>query len=199
MKYNYITIEREYGCGGTQIGREVAKRLGIACCDREIYEMIAGKLGMSVSQVEEKEEKTTNSLLYSLAMLVNVQNGSNNTLTDEQKIHLAMQDEMIKIADAGKSVFIGHCAMEALKDRKGVLKVFIRADDVSKNERIANEYGITANNIGRIREKTDKRRRNTFYANTMKKWESPDNYDLILDSGKLGIENCVSILVGLLS
>ena len=198
MKYNYITIEREYGCGGTQIGREVAKRLGIACCDREIYEKIAGKLGMSVAEVEDKEEKTTNSLLYSLAMLVNVQNGK-DTLSAEQRIHLAMQDEMVRIADTGKSVFIGHCAMEALKDRRGVLKVFIRADDESKNQRIVNEYGIETGNVSRIREKVDKRRRNTFYANTMKKWEAPENYDLILDSGKLGVENCVSILAGLLS
>lgn len=198
MKYHYIAIEREYGCGGTQIGEAVAKELGIACCGREIYEKIADELGISAEEVESREENTVNSFLYAVSMLANAQNGNDSNLSLEQKIHLAMQKEMKEIAAKDKCVFIGHCAMEALKDRKNVLKVFIRADDASRNERIIQEYGISPDKVEQVKTRFDKRRKNTFYSYTAKKWDSPDNYDLILDSGKLGIERCVSILAGLL-
>lgn len=199
MKYRNIAIEREYGSGGMEIGQETARRLGIACCSHEIYEKVAEELGIPVSEVESREENSTSSFLYSIAMLTNVQNGKDSTLTTEQKIHLIMQREMQEIANTGKCVYVGHCAIEALKDRTDVLKVFIRADDTSKNQRMIEEYGIAKENVERRREKADKRRRNTFRSYTTKKWDSPDNYDLILDSGKLGVENCISILVGILS
>ncbi len=198
MKYRNIAIEREYGCGGTQIGETVAKKLGIACCSREIYEKIAKNLGISISEVERREENMTNSFLYSIVMLASVQNGKESALSLEQKIHLSMQEEMSAMANREKCVFIGHCAMEALKDREDVLKVFIRADDKSKRDRIIKEYGISPELVDKTREKFDRRRKDTFQVYTSKKWDNPDNYDLILDSGKLGIENCVSILVGLL-
>lgn len=198
MKYRYIAIEREYGCGGTQIGKEAAKELGIACCGSEIYEKIANELGISVEEVEKREENTVNSFLYAVSMLANAQNGNDSTLSVEQKIHLVMQQEIREIANKEKCVFIGHCAIAALKDRKDVLKVFIRADDAAKRERIINDYGISPDNVNQTKEKMDRRRRNTFYSYTARNWEEMDNYDLILDSGKLGIEKCVSILAGLL-
>lgn len=199
MRYRNIAIEREYGSGGTQIGQEVSKRLGIACCSKEIYEKVADVLGIPVDEVETREESVTNSFLYSIAMLSNVQNGKDSTLSTEQKIHLVMQKQMQEIANRESCVFIGHCAMEALKDRNDVLRVFVRADDASKNQRIVEEYGIAKENAERRREKFDKRRRNAFRFYTTKKWEAADNYDLILDSGKLGVDNCVEILVKLLT
>ncbi len=198
MKYRNIAIEREYGCGGSEIGELAAKELGIMCCGRELYEKTAQDLNISVSEVESREEHLVNSFLYSVAMLGSIQNGKDGMLSVEQKVHLSMHEEMQKMARKGRCVFIGHCAIDALKDRDDVLKVFIRADGAVKRERIINEYGISPEEADRTREKTDKRRRNIFQEYTSKKWENPENYDLILDSGKLGIENCVSILVGLL-
>ena len=88
--------------------------------------------------------------------------------------------------------------MAALRDRNDVLKVFIRASDNVKTDRIINEYQVAPASVERTKEKINRRRKNTFQAYTSRKWENPDNYDLILDSGKLGIETCVSILVGLM-
>ena len=198
MKYRNIAIEREYGSGGTQIGEAVARELGIACCGREIYEKVAGDLRISIEEAENREENVTNSLLYSLAMLANAQSGIGTTLSLEQKIHLSMQEEMSRIAKNERCVFIGHCAMAALRDRNDVLKVFIRASDNVKTDRIINEYQVAPASVERTKEKINRRRKNTFQAYTSRKWENPDNYDLILDSGKLGIETCVSILVGLM-
>ncbi len=198
MKYRNIAIEREYGSGGTQIGEAVAKELGIACCGREIYEKVASDLRITVSEAENMEENMTNSFLYSLAMLANAQRGNGTTLSMEQKIHLSMQKEMCEVAEQERCVFIGHCAIEALKNRNDVLRVFIRAGDSSKTNRIVNEYNVLPDMVERTKEKVNRRRRKTFQAYTSKQWENPDSYDLILDSGKLGIENCVSVLVGLL-
>ncbi len=199
MKYRYIAIEREYGSGGTQIGKEVANKLGIACCTTDIYEKVGTELGLTAEEVAKREESTTNSLLYSLAMLAGAQTGNENILSTEQKIHLVMQKEIQELANKGPCVFVGHCAMEALKKRNDVLRVFIRADNTSKILRIFDEYGIPKDSVEKIKDKHDRRRRNTFHSYTAKKWEDPANYELVMDSGKLGIEKCVEILVGLMN
>ena len=198
MKYHYITIEREYGSAGTEIGKKTAERAGVSCCTSEVYEKVAARLGMSAKEGERREESTTNSFLYSIAMLINAQSGKSDTLSTEQQIYLSMQRAVKEAAEQGRCVFVGHCAGEALRDRGGVLRVFIRADYESKKDRIIKEYGVDKGSVDKVMEKNNRRRRSAYYANTMKKWDAAENYDMVLDSGKLGVETCVQILSGLL-
>lgn len=93
---------------------------------------------------------------------------------------------------------MGHCASEALKDRKDVVKVFIYADDAFKQQRIQEDYQISPNRMEFLRKKYDKKRANYYRANTMRRWDDYRNYDIVLNSGELGIEGCVKVLKGLL-
>ncbi len=194
MKYKYITIEREYGSGGTQIAVEAAKRCKIPCYGREILEAVADEQNIPISQIDSYEEKVSNSFLYSVYLLAKAQDGDPDMLTKEGHIYIAEQQAIKRFADAGPAIFIGHCAAEALKNRKGLLKVFIRADHETKVKRAIKEYGVPEHSIESTLQKFDRKRERYYYANTTHKWYDPDNYDIVLDSSKLGIAGCVDLL-----
>lgn len=198
MKYKYLTIEREYGSGGTKIAREAAEACGIPCYGREILEFVAGKYHVSVEEINHYEETVTNSLLYTIFMLGKVQSGESDVLTKEGKIFLAEQKEILRLSQEGPAVFVGHCASEALKNQKGVLKVYIRSNKTDKAARIREDYHIPEAEVEETMRRFDKKRANYYYANTGRKWADSENYDLILDSGKLGIKGCVAALKGIL-
>lgn len=156
-------------------------------------------LNLPIEQLYKHEERVTNSLLYSLFMMGKVTSGSSNMLTEESKITLTEHSVIRDMADQGSGIFLGHCAYEALKDREGVVNVFIHADDDFKRTRIAEEYGISEDRIDSTMKKFDRKRSNYYKANTDKNWRSLNSYDIILDSSKLGIQNCVDMLLALLS
>lgn len=197
MKCNYITIEREYGSGGTEIAKRLAKECGISCYGREILEEVSKKYDISVEQVEQYEEKVTGSFLYSVFMLTKTQSGDTNMLTNEGYTYLAEQEVIKKKAAEGPAVFLGHCAAEALKDVRGVIRVYIRADADSKKQRIMDTYNISKELIDANIKKFDKKRSNYYYANTGRHWEDMKNYDIVLDSGTIGVDGCVKILSAL--
>lgn len=196
MIYKYITIEREYGSGGTKIAREIAKQCGIPCYGREILEMVAREQKVSVEEIDRYEETVTNSLLYTLYLLGKAQGGDNNMLTKEGHIFLAEQNIIARLADNGAAIFLGHCASEALRERSGVLRVFIKSNAEDRTARIIEEYQIPENQVHDTIRRFDKKRANYYFANTAKKWADSENYDLVLDSSKLGIDGCVAAING---
>lgn len=199
MKCRYITIEREYGSGGTQIAQLLSRECKVPCYGREILEAVAKRKGISVERIEQYEEKATNSLLYALVMMGRAQSGNADMLTTEGLIYLEEQEEIRKIAMEGRTIFLGHCASEALKDKEGVIRVFIRsASNEAKRRRIRTDYGIAEKDVDAVQKFYDRKRANYYYANTSKNWKNLNNYDIVLDSSVLGIEGCVSVLKGLL-
>ena len=198
MKAKYITIEREYGSGGSEIARRLAEKTGIACYGREILEQVSIDNEISIDQIERYEENVSGSFLYSVFVMAKAASGDTDMLTAEGHIYVAEQAVIKRFANRGPSVFMGHCASEALKDYEGVLNVYVRCSDSdAMNARIAG-YGIDAEKIEATKRKFDKKRANYYYANTLKKWDDLRNYDLVLDSGKLGIDGCVAVLESLL-
>ena len=155
MNIRYITIEREFGSGGTKIARCLSESTGIPCYGKEILENASKKLNMSIDEIEKYEENVTNSLLYTIHMMAQVNSGNLDMLTKEGHVFVEEQFEIQKIAKRGKAIFLGHCVSEALKDETGVIKVFIRcSDDKEKQIRIIEEYGIEKSEVenGSIRE-----------------------------------------------
>lgn len=198
MSYKYIAIEREYGSGGTKIARRLAEECGISCYGQEILEAVSKRLDISVEKIEKYEETVTNSFMYTLHMLSRAQEGNADMMTNDGHIFVAEQQEIKHLAAAGSAVFIGHCATEALKDFK-VYKVFIRcSDEEEKKKRIAKDYGIQKDKIESTRKRYDNKRARYYFANTAAKWEDLKNYDIVLDSAKLGIDGCVQVLKSLL-
>lgn len=199
MNTRYITIEREYGSGGTKIARRVAEETGVPCYGTEILEAVSKKHNISVSDIEKYEETTTNSFLYSLYVIAQANSGNSDMLDKEGHVFVAEQAEIQRMAMNGKAIFLGHCASEALKEQKQVVRVFIRCSkEDDKKDRIIRDYGIPAAMIESIRKRFDKKRANYYNANTGKKWEDFKNYDIVLDSGVLGIDGCVAVLKALL-
>ena len=118
-------------------------------------------------------------------------------LTKEGHIFLDEQKEIQRLASSGPAIFLGHCASEALKKRSGVVKVFIRADSDEKKKRIMRDYGIAEKDVENVRKRFDNKRSKYYYANTTKRWSDMKNYDIVLDSSRLGIDGCVRVLKGL--
>ena len=195
MKFRYITIEREYGSGGTKIGRRLSEVCGIPCYGKEILEAVAKKQGMPVEQINQYEEKATGSLIYSMCR---VQAGDPSMLTAEGKVFLDEQLEIRRLAMEGPAIFLGHCAAEALREQKGVAKVFIHSENEEEiKNRIIKDYGIAPEEAESTRKYYNKKRAGYFRANTGKEWKDLKNYDVVLDSSKLGIEGCVNVLKGI--
>lgn len=197
MKFRYITIEREYGSGGTKIGQRLAEICGVPCYGKEILEEVARKQGIPVERINQYEEKATSSLLYTMFVMSRVQSGDPNMLTAEGKIFLEEQLEIRRLAMNGPAIFLGHCASDALRDQKGVVKVFIHSENETEvKNRIINDYGIAPEEVESTRRFYNKKRAGYYRANTGNEWKDLKNYDVVLDSSKLGIEGCVNILRG---
>lgn len=199
MKYRYITIEREYGSGGTKIGKELSQATGVPCYGREILEAVAKKRGIPADRINQYEEKATGSVIYTIFLMSRMQNGDSEMLTEDGKVFLDEQIEIRKLAMEGPAIFLGHCASEALRGEKGVVKVFIRcSDDDQVSRRIAQDYGISEKEIDSTRRYYNKKRAGYYRANTGNDWKDLKNFDIVLDSAVLGIEGCVKALKGLL-
>lgn len=198
MKIKYITIEREYGSGGTQIAQEVARKCGIPCYGAEIMEKAAQALHISVSEAQRYEEKITGSFLYSVFVMGQVQSGNIDRLPMESKLYVQEHNAICGFAKQGRGVFVGHCASEALKDQAGVLRVFIWTSSDFKRDRVINEYGIPEKEADATCRRFDKKRSAYYTFNTSKKWDDMANYDMVLDSSTLGVDGCVDAIAALL-
>lgn len=198
MKIRYITIEREYGCGGTEIAKKVAEKCGISCYGAEIMEKAAEKLHISAEEAQHYEEKITSSFMYSMYVMGQVQSGNVNSLPMESRLYVEEHNAISDFAKRGRGVFVGHCASEALKDEEGVLKVFIRANGDFKRSRAVSEYGISEKDADATFRRFDKKRSTYYTFNTSKRWDDATNYDMVLDSSAIGINGCVDAISALL-
>ena len=197
MKFRYIAIEREYGSGGNQIARQAAARCGIACYGREIMERVAQQQQVSVRALEEYEERVTGSLFYSLFVLSQSQTGDPDLVSQEAKLYVAETRIIHELAKEGPAVFVGHSAAPVLEQEGPVLRVFIRGTEAGKHSRAVTEYGVDPEEAAATCRRFDRRRASYYNFCTRKKWNDLHNYDIVLDSSRLGVEGCVQALCAL--
>ena len=191
MKNRIITISREFGSGGRTIGKMVAEKLGIPCYDAEIIQKMADETGFAPDYVKEAGEYSPGSFLS--AAFSNRMFGP----TNEDILWQHQYRVITELAEKGPCVIVGRCADYILEDKADCLKVFIHADLEFRAKRIVEVYGERAESPEeRIKDK-DKRRAayHRFYTNM--KWGYAQNYDLTLNSGVLGLDNCVDIITKL--
>ena len=147
MKTNtIITIGRQYGSAGREIGSKVAEAFGIKLYDKEMLARAAKESGICEEIFETHDEKPTNSFLYSLVMDTYSMGYSGSTYTDmpiNHKVFLAQFDAIKKIADEGPCILVGRCADYALESYPNVVSVFIHADLDARIRRIARLYDLT--------------------------------------------------------
>ena len=193
-----ITIARQYGSGGREIGEKVAAKLGIPIYDKELITEAAsrGKLDETVTKMA--DESSANSLLYTLAMGSNVLGttmhfGYKMPLND--KLFL-LQSEVIKdYAKNGSCVVIGRCADYVLRDEEKLFRIFVYSDLDHRQKRVAERHPeLKSSQIIDVINKTDKRRSSYYNFYTGNKWGKYDNYDIALNSSTLGIDGAADLI-----
>ena len=197
-KHFVITIGREFGSGGREIGMALAKKLGVKCYDKELLAIAAKESGLSEDILNSLDERPTNSFLYSLVMDTYAMGYSTSSYVDmplNQKAFMAQYDTIKNLAEQESCVIVGRCADYALKDRDDCYTVFIKASMDEKIKRISKKYDLSEDKAKDLIVKNNKKRANyyNFYAN--RKWGDSRTYDLCLDSGVLGIDKTVELLV----
>lgn len=196
-----ITISRQYGSGGREIGEKLAKELGIPFYDNEIITRAAKESGFAEAAFHRAEQKATNSLLYSIAMGLNSYGNQDfgfSNLSLDDRIYLAQSEVIHKIAEEGPCVIVGRCADYVLRNTKNVVNVFIWAEIDSRVHRAIEKYEMPQHKAAEQIFKIDKRRANYYNYHANEKWGRADNYHLCIQSDFLGIDGTVELLKNML-
>ena len=188
MKQGIITISREFGSGGRTIGKAVAQKLGIPCYDAELITEMAKQSGFAEDYVREAGEYAPGGLLNS--MFTSRAGGP----TNEDILWQIQCNIVAQLAKKGPCVIVGRCGDYILRDRPDVLKVFAHADMAFRAKRIVEVYGQREESPEQRLKEKDKRRSTYYRFYTGRKWGQLDTYDLMLNSGVLGIEKCTELI-----
>ena len=191
-----ISIGRQTGCGGREIGRRIAELLQIPYYDKELIDRAAENSEFSKEFFKTHDEKRASSFLYSLAMESPSHGfaGALSGLPLDHKVFLAQFNTIKEIAAEGGCVIVGRCADYALEDNPHLLSVFLHADLDFRTARVAEEEGITLAKAKDMIVKTDKSRASYYSYYTGKKWGLASNYHVSIDSSKFGLEETIRII-----
>ncbi len=196
MKNRVITIGRQFGSGGREIGEQLAKELGIPLYDKEILAHAAKQSGLHIGLFEKNDEKKTSSLLYTLATNSYFYGASLSSAEHAigTQLYVAQVNAIKSLAEAGDCVMVGRCADYFLKKDFDLTSVFIRADQPARIERIMRRYGVAEKNARDMIKKIDKSRASYYNSVTGDKWGDSMIYDLCFNSTALGIDGSVALI-----
>ena len=195
MNNTIISICREYCSGGKEIGKKVSDELGYTFLDKQLITEAAKKSGYDESVFEKVDEVATNSLLYSLVLGTYGANAA-GAMPDNDKL-FGLQAEIIRdTAKEKKCVVIGRCADYVLREEPNLIKIFLRADMDFRVERFRSLYTVPEGKKPEdIINKTDKKRASYYKFYTGNLWKDMNNYDLVINTGKVGIDNAVATII----
>lgn len=200
MKNYIITIARGFGSGGKEIGTKLGKRLGIPCYEDQILKMASDFSGINESLFHERNEKLKHSA-YVLKYLKKVpfttvaRPDAKEFVSDANLFNI--QSEIIRqLAKSQSCVIIGKCADYVLRDFDNVISIYIEAPRAQCVESIMNKLGVTEPEAHKLIEKTDKYRADYYkYYTQGGYWTNPVNYDLTLNSARVGRDSCVDVII----
>ena len=193
-----ITIARQYGSGGREIGEKVAEALGIKHYDENLITLAAREGNLDETVASKADESAANSLLYTLALGSNFFGSAMNfgykpPLND--KLFLLQSDVIRRAAEEGSCVIIGRCADYVLRDHPKRLSVFVYGDLPHRKARVMERHeGITEAQAIDLINKTDRRRSSYYNFYTGNKWGKYDNYHLAVNSSLLGIDKTAEMI-----
>lgn len=189
-----ITIARQYGSGGRTVGEMLAKDLGIHYYDKELMKLASEDSGINEALFVKADEKVKNTLLFRVA-----KNAYNGELIPPESEDFVSNDNLFnyqakiikQLAEEESCVIMGRCADYILRDYENVLSVFVHAPKDFCMEQAAKKLSMSAKEIEKYIMRTDKRRADYYKYHTGREWTDARNYDLCLDSSKLGFDRCV--------
>jgi len=203
MTKRIITISRQYGSGGREIGRLVAEKLGIPYYDRNLVNHVAEESGFSKEFIEQSGEhaSSTSSLLFNIANSAFGQGllmgAGGDPLSLSDRVFVAQSNVITKLAEQGPCVIVGRCADYVLRDREDCLNVLIHANDDFREDRIVSLYGEDPLKAKKTLKQRDDKRKVHYKHYTGVAWGLAENYHLTLDSSLIGVEACADMIVAI--
>lgn len=194
-----ITIGREYGSGGREIGRQLAEKLGVSFYDKEIISLAAEKSGLSPEFIKSNEQRTSGGIVHSMGVSAHYQGGffAPYHLPLSETIFISQAQVIRDIAARERAVIVGRCADYILEGRENTINVFIHAPIEARVKRIMHLHN--EDEAAAIKEitRSDKERGNHYFRYTDMKWGKAQNYDICINSALMGVEKTVEMLAAL--
>ncbi|MBU9738197.1 AAA family ATPase [Diplocloster agilis] len=197
MSHMIIAIARQYGSGGKTIGHMLAKDLGIPCYDREIMKMASEDSGISEQLFAQADEKLRNSQLFKMASTVykgELIGPESDEFVSNDNLFNYQAKILKELAQTEDFVVIGRAADFVLRDEPRLTRVFVHAPHDYCMARAMERNSMTEKEMERFIQKTDKHRAEYYKYYTGSEWEDVNNYDLCLNSSRLGFEGCVEAI-----
>lgn len=196
--HRIITIGREFGSGGHEIGQKLADRLGIPLYDHRLVSMAAEELGVSKKDARRVDESSLNKFVSSYTMTPGMYtefiNAASYLPSFDTEVYLKQAEIIKSLAEKGPCVIVGRCADYILRDRDDCINVFICADKEDRKNRIMELYGLSERKAAEKIRKSDKERRYYYEVHTGQDWGSIRSHQMLLNVSMLGIERIVDIL-----
>ena len=193
-----ITIGRQYGSGGAEVGKKLGKALGLEVYDKEILKMTSDESGIRESYFHLADERAGNRLLYKIVHSMIPEDTSPSLGTDlvsSDNLFRFQSSVIRKLAQEESCIFIGRCAEYVLSGTENLVSVFIYADMEARTARIREKGYYAEEDIVKNIKRMDRERREYHRYYTGKDWERLENYDILLNSGKLGVDGCVKSIM----
>lgn len=197
-KKTVITINRQLGSGGAYLGQRLAEKLDIFYADREIIIEAAKQLSVQEEEVASYDEKRPTfweSFLQTRAFVPDVYDPQKNLAPTDRELFETEAGIIQRIAKDNSAVIIGRCGFDVLKDNSGIVKIFLYADNEFRAERIQKMYNISKEEARKMMVKSDKERAIYVKTFTGKEWEDARNYDISINTGKIGLDNAVEFIL----
>lgn len=195
---NYIvTIARQYGSGGREVGHRLAEMTGYKFYDKDLITLAAQKSGLSSEALTSADEKAANSLLYTLALGSSMYHHTvdhiNMPIND--RLFVIQSDIIKEVATSGESaIIVGRCADYVLADNPRLIRVFIYSDFDKRVATVMERHDLNQAAARDLIIKTDRRRSNYYSYYTGEKWGKIDRYDLAVSTAKLGIDETAALI-----
>ena len=183
--YDFITVERSYASGGHEVAKALAKKLNYRIYDHDVLVETCRRLDMPYVMIADMDENLPAKNPFSVR--------GDKYLPLEEQIFNTEKEIILDAVKEPGAIFVGRCACEILKDYR-CLKVYITASSEFRRERAIEVEKIAPDNVDNVMHKFDNRRKKYFNAHADTKWGAPEYFDVILNSGELGINACVDIL-----
>lgn len=193
-----VTIGRQYGSGGSEVGKKLGERLGLHVYDKEILKMTSDESGIKESYFHLADERAGNKLLYKIIHTLIPENSSpslGSDLVSSDNLFRFQSSVIRKLAQEESCIFIGRCADYVLAGTEGLVRVFVYADMDARISRIKEKGYFEESEVPKNIKRMDRERRDYHRYYTGKDWESLENYDLIINSAKLGTDGCVDCIL----
>ncbi len=199
MKNIVITIARQYGSGGRTVGEMLANKLGIHFYDKELMKLASDESGINEALFVNADEKVKATKLFNLTKTAyhgELISPESDDFTSSDNLFNYQAKIIRQLAEEGEScVIMGRCADYVLKDYDNVLSVFVHAPMDFCMEQAAKKHSMSEKELERYIIKTDRHRAGYYKYHTGREWTDARNYDLCLDSSKLGFERCVEEII----